>query len=117
MKRIKKQYDNNTEIQAKAYQNELDIFVVDLWKRSETKRLNVCFNYIDKSLTTFLSWDTNKVSFYEVMNKAESICFDLNITPSKENKMMIIEHMFELCNMISDNSTVGGITRQEDEDF
>lgn len=97
--------------------NSFDNFAVDLWKRSENKRLSECIEYINDNVAKFLTWDTHEVSFYEVMTAAHDICLDLHIMPSKENKMLIIEHMFEMCEIHLDFITSGGKTRHDDDDF
>lgn len=51
------------------------------------------------------------------MTTAHDICLDLHIMPSKENKMLIIEHMFKMCELRLDFITSGGKARHDDDDF
>ena len=116
LKNVKKSstYDECNEMMGS---NSFDEFVVDLWKRSNTKRLSECIEYINDNVRKFLNWDTHEVSFYEVMTTAHDICIDLNIMPSKENKMMIIEHMFNLCDIHQKNLEYCDKRKHNDDDF
>lgn len=116
IKNVKKSstYEECNEMQSC---NAYDYFVVELWKRSNTKRLSECMDYIDNNIRKFLGWNTHEVSFYEVMTTAHDICLDLNIMPSKENKMMIIEHMFDLCDIHQKNLEYCDTRRHDDDDF